>query len=74
MGQWGIGFKFSVGAVAAVVKHEAMKTYGGLDPRTLNLGTRRRLVVSFNLRHFALGGDCIGEWMGRRAGSDAAET
>jgi hypothetical protein len=52
-----------------------MKTYGGVDPRFLDLGISWRWVVSFTLRPLypwerATGTHWIGGWMGPRAGLD----
>jgi hypothetical protein len=45
-------FKLKVKLSLYLTKHQATKTYwsGGIVPRILDLGTRRRRVVSFTLR------------------------
>jgi hypothetical protein len=63
-----------------LTKHHAMKTYwrnGGLAPRILDLGTRRRWVVTFTPRqHYPReadpGTNCIEGWVDNRAVLDTA--
>jgi hypothetical protein len=43
----------SKGSISGLIQHHAMKAYwgsGGIAPGILNLGTRRRWVISFTLR------------------------